>query len=62
MVPEARGTPHAFDAAETTKQDDAPPEHYEIGDPQVDPSELSTESLMEMQPSTPTVTRKPATT
>ncbi len=58
MVPKQEGDAPAFDTAETTKQDDAPPEHYEIGDPQVDPSELSTESLMEMQPSTPTVTEE----
>jgi len=58
MVPKPEGEAPAFDEAQTNKMDAAPPEHYEIGDPQVDPSELSTESLMEMQPSTPTVTEQ----
>jgi hypothetical protein len=57
IVPNQHEDAPAFEAADT-QMNEAPAEHYDLGDPQVDPSELSTESLMEMQAATPTVTEQ----
>ncbi|HEV2972147.1 MAG TPA: prenyltransferase/squalene oxidase repeat-containing protein [Pirellulales bacterium] len=45
-----------FEEAEQTAMVDAPLKPYELGEPQVDPKTLSTDTLMQMEPSTPAQT------
>lgn len=52
------GDAPAFDEAKDTTMAEPPVENYQLGDPQIDPSELTTETLMDMTPSQPAQTEQ----
>ena len=58
LPPKVERDAPAFDEAKDTTMAEPPVENYQIGDPQLDPSELTTETLMDMTPSQPAQTEQ----
>lgn len=53
VTPKAEGDAPSFDEAKETADAKPPVENYQLGPPQIDPAELSTQSLLDMTPSQP---------
>ncbi len=58
VAPKPEGNAPSFDEAKDTADAEPPVEKYQLGPPQIDPSELNTESLLDMTPSQPAQTEQ----